>query len=94
MQLSQNNFKNKKSEYPEGYSDGPSIIIGLRKIQSFQCFAGRQQEVPQKGKYKSKDFLKIYGLQDIIIEYKYGNHFNRREKLCHMKNYHPLRYIM
>ena len=24
MQLSQNNFKNKKSEYPEGYSDGPS----------------------------------------------------------------------
>lgn len=73
---------------------GRSGIIGLGKVQPYQCFAGRQQEVSQKGKYMSKDFLKIYGLQDIIIEYKYGNHFNRREKLCHMKNYYPLRYIM
>ena len=45
VQLSQNNLENKKSEYPEGYSDGGSVMIGFQKMQIYQWFAGGQQEV-------------------------------------------------
>ena len=45
VQLSQNNFENKKSEYPEGYSAGRSVIIGFQKTQIYQQFAGSRQEV-------------------------------------------------
>lgn len=45
VQLSQNNLENKKTEYPEGYSVGRSVIIGSQKTQIYQWFAGRQQEV-------------------------------------------------
>ena len=36
VQRSQNNLENKKSEYPEGYFDGPSVMKGSDKIQSYQ----------------------------------------------------------
>ena len=45
VQRSQNNLENKKSEYPEGYSDGGSVMIGFQKMQIYQWFAGGQQEV-------------------------------------------------
>ena len=45
VQLSQNNLENKKTEYPEGYSVGRSVIIGFQKTRIYQRFAGSRQEV-------------------------------------------------
>ena len=45
VQRSQNNLENKKSEYPEGYSDGGSVMIGLGKVLSYQWLTGSQQEL-------------------------------------------------
>ena len=38
-------INNKKSEYPEGYSDGGSVMIGLGKVLSYQWLTGSQQEL-------------------------------------------------